>query len=106
MRSETRTIMTAFIAGKAKRGARTTTDGQSVWLFGNRIAWREADGTICFTFAGWPTTTTCDRLNGLYDLLYGRRPFHQKKDVQYFNDNEIDTREVVRVLWCALARAA
>jgi hypothetical protein len=97
MRRETRKIMTAFLAGTPARADRTHTDGASVYLHRNRIAWREANGDVCMTLAGFGTVTTRERLNGLCDLLMCKRPFHQKKHVQYFDDMEIDTLQVISV---------
>ena len=52
---------------------------------------------IHMTLCGWSTRTTRDRLNAICTLLMDTRPFHQKKTVQYFNDNEIGVREEVVV---------
>ena len=68
MRKETSKIMNAFYRGKPARAARTHTDGQTVWLHNNRIAWRTDDGDICFTLAGWGTVTTRERINGLLKI--------------------------------------
>jgi len=69
MRKETSKIMNAFYRGKPARAARTHTDGQTVWLHNNRIAWRNDHGDICFTLAGWATTTTRERINGLLNTF-------------------------------------
>jgi hypothetical protein len=98
MRQETKYIVTAFIAGREARAARTTTDGTNLYLHGHRIAWREPDGTYNVTLAGWPTRTTMDRLNGLLDLLTDERPFHTVKHVPRFNDREISSDEVIRII--------
>ena len=97
MRKETRHIMTAFLAGKSCYLARTRTDGTTVYLHGNRIAWREPNGDICMTLAGWGTVTTRERLNGLCELLMDKRPYNQRKNVQYFDDTEISADQVIAV---------
>ena len=97
MRAETRKIMTAFLAGKPARADRTHTDGASVYLHRKRIAWREANGDVCMTLAGRGTVTTRERLNGLCELLMCKRPFHQKKLMQYFDGTEIHTLQVISV---------
>lgn len=65
MRKETREIMTAFLHEIPARAARTSTDGRAVYLHGNKIAWRDAEGDVWATLAGWGTPTTRERLNGL-----------------------------------------
>jgi hypothetical protein len=95
MRQETATIMRAFIRGIHKNAARTTTTGESVFLHRNRIAWRDEHRNYCLTLAGWGTTTTRERLNGLCELLIGCRPFNQRKHEQYFDDMEIGESEII-----------
>ena len=97
MRKESRLIMTAFIDGKPARAARTRTNGKTVWLHGNAIAWRDSDGTIWATLAGWPTVTTRERLNALCDLLGVRRGFGQRDYRQYYDGSEIGSRETVMI---------
>ena len=41
--------------------------------------------------------STRDRLNAICEDLIGYRPFHQKRGVQFFNDNEIGVREEIVV---------
>lgn len=75
MRKETKQIAGAFIERKPARAARTTTDGKSIALHGNKIAWHLPQETeaglndIAFTLAGWGSVTTRERLNGLLTLL-------------------------------------
>jgi hypothetical protein len=97
MRKETDDVMRAFLARKPCTRARTQTNGDAVTLHGNRIAWREADGSISMTLAGWGTPTTRDRLNGLCLILMDKRPFHQKKGVQYYDHLEISTDQIITV---------
>lgn len=95
MRQETKDIMTAFLKRKSCHRQRTMTDGDNVYLHGNRIAWREDNGDISVTLAGWGTNTTRERLNGLCMLLMDKRPFNQRKHEQYYDDTPIDTRQVI-----------
>ena len=97
MRKETRDIMTAFLQRKSCTRARTQTNGDIVTLHGNKIAWREPDGSISMTLAGWGTPTTRDRLNGLCFLMMNKHPFHQVRGVQYYDDYKIDTTQVITV---------
>jgi hypothetical protein len=89
MRKESTTIARAFLNRKPKQAARTTTDGNTLLLHGNRIAWHNPDGSISMTLAGWGTPTTRDRLNTLCWLLLGERPFHQVKHVQHYDGTPI-----------------
>jgi hypothetical protein len=84
MRRETSKIMNAFYRGVPAKAARTHTDGQTVWLHNNRIAWRNDQGDICFTLAGWPTTTTRERINGLLSTFgWGRWGVSQRNHEQW-----------------------
>jgi hypothetical protein len=73
MRKESLKIARAFAAGVAASAARTSTDGQAMFLHGNRIAKREADGSIWVTLAGWGTVTTRERVNTLCQRSWIRR---------------------------------
>jgi hypothetical protein len=97
MRQETKDIMKAFLKRTSRRCQRTTTDGDAVYLHGNRIAWRESNGDISMTLAGWGTPTTRERLNGLCMLLIDKRPFNQRKHEQFYNDDPIDTTQVITI---------
>ena len=82
MRKESLKIARAFAAGLAASAARTSTDGQAMFLHGNRIAQREADGSIWVTLAGWGTVTTRDRVNTLCHVLGSGVWFYQRDHVQ------------------------
>jgi len=84
MRRETQKIMNAFYRGLPARAARTHTDGQTVWLHNNTIAWRSNDNDISFCLAGWPTTTTRERINGLLSTFgMGRWGVSQRNHEQW-----------------------
>ena len=84
MRRETQKIMNAFYRGLPARAARTHTDGQTVWLHNNTIAWRSNDNDISFCLAGWPTTTTRERINGLLTTFgWGRWGVSQRNHEQW-----------------------
>ena len=97
MRKGTRDIMTAFLQRTKCRRKNTETDGDTVYLFNNKIAWREPDGSISMWMCGHGTRTTRDRLNGLCFLMMNKHPFHQTKGVQYYDDYKIDTTQVITV---------
>lgn len=64
MRKVTETVVNAFLSGHAKYVSNTHTDGESLFLHGNRIA-RKVDGKLEVTTCGWNTPTTKERLNAL-----------------------------------------
>ncbi len=64
MRKVTEQIVSAFLAGQRKSNGSTMTDGERLFLHGNRIAKKTAEG-IYVTTCGWNTPTTRDRLNAI-----------------------------------------
>lgn len=58
-------IARAFENGQRKTMSNTFTDGQAIFLHGNKIAWRGDDGKVYFNLCGWNTKTTKDRLSAL-----------------------------------------
>lgn len=64
MRQITQKIVWAFERRQTLRIDNSRTDGQSLWLFGNKIAEWRGDG-LWITNAGWDSRTTYERLNGL-----------------------------------------
>jgi len=94
MRKVTRDVCNAFINRNRRSVGNTCTDGEELLLHGNRIAWREGD-RIMTTLAGWPTVTTRERLNGLCELLGLGRPYHQNHHIQYFQDNPINSTDII-----------
>ncbi len=93
MRKVSSAVMRAFLKGKACKVKATETDGQTVWLHRNRIAWKE-DGKIFVTLAGWNTVTTRDRLNALCHLLEQKSRFSQRKFGPYFDGQECGSCDV------------
>ena len=64
MRQITRDIVNAFQNSRSLRIDNSRTDGESLWLFDNKIAEIRRDG-LWITNAGWDSRTTNERLNGL-----------------------------------------
>ena len=64
----------------------TPFDGTRMYLHGNCIAHRDADG-IFISNAGWESNTTKERLNGILDWLNQPR-IYQKDWVWYWKDGE------------------
>ena len=84
MRKVTKEIVSAFYDRAPRKIGNTMTDGKAIYLHGNKIAeWR--DGGLYITNAGWFSSTTKERLNGLYNVGIG-----QRKGVWYLNDKEWD----------------
>tara|TARA_B110000483_G_C17976247_1_gene457885 strand:+ start:362 stop:670 length:309 start_codon:yes stop_codon:yes gene_type:complete len=65
MRQVTQQIKQAFNQGTSLKVGNTRTDGQTVWLHGNAIVKRDADGLVKWSLAGWNTPTTRERVNGI-----------------------------------------
>ena len=65
-RQVTQAIADAWRDGVARKQGNTETDGQSVWLHGNKIVTRiRGTNEVWFSLAGWPTRTTRERINGI-----------------------------------------
>jgi len=64
MRQITQRIVNAFQNSRPLLIGNSRTNGESLWLFGNKIAEIRRDG-LWITNAGWTSTTTKERLNGL-----------------------------------------
>ncbi len=93
MRKITQKSVAAFLAGRNFRSGNMTVsrggfDGftVSMYLHGNLIAERNTQ-TVRLHDAGWQTTTTKDRLNGLLDTL-GLGRIYQKDFAWYVGDGE------------------
>jgi len=101
MRQETQKIMSAFLQGQKASAAHTNTDGNTVWLHGNKIAQRSEGDFVDFSLAGWPTVTTRDRINGLLELSGSDYRVFQKSGTQFLT-NGTDIREIGDSEWIGL----
>ena len=72
MRKVTQNSINAFLARKSGTFDNTSTDGDALFLFGNKIAEHRADG-IYITTADWASVTTKERLKGLGADVYTRK---------------------------------
>lgn len=61
-RKVTTEVCGAFLLGNRKSNSNTMTDGESLFLHGNKIAEHREDG-VYITTGGWNTVTTRERLN-------------------------------------------
>lgn len=68
MRKVTEQIKQAFERRESKTIGNTSTDGETVWLHGNAIVKRDADGLVRWSLAGWNTPTTRERVNGIVNV--------------------------------------
>ena len=96
MRKETQKIAGAFIRGETARAARSRTDGESVFLHENEIAWWNYGAekpAICFTLAGWNTRTTRDRLDGIFEYAGSRWRVCQRNFEPFLI--HLDTRQLI-----------
>ena len=83
MRKIEKQIKAAFEARQSLSIDNTMTDGNAVFLHGNKIIERRKDGVYC-TLAGWPTVTTRSRLNSIANAN-----FSQCKHEQYCGPQKI-----------------
>lgn len=77
-------IVEAFLIGNPRKIDNSVTDGESLYLFGNKIAEHRHDG-LYITNAGWTSKTTKDRLNHIPNVS-----IVQKKKVWYLNGEAWD----------------
>jgi hypothetical protein len=110
MRQVTANAINAFLNRNASAHGNTAIvnydDRTELQLFGHTIAKLVGD-TLYVTFAGYPTVTktTKERLNGLFDIRYGTRPFYIKRHVLHCDDNPIHDDQWYRVVDGKLAVA-
>lgn len=79
MRQITIDVCNAFESRETLSKSNSHTDGNAMYLHGNKIA-EYRDGSLYITNAGWPTVTTKERLNGLHGVS-----INQKAGVWYLN---------------------
>jgi hypothetical protein len=84
-RKVTKEVVGAFIARQPKTSGNTKTNGQSLFLHGNRIAHWGPDGELEISTCGWHTPTTKERLNALPGVSV-----HTSKGQLYLNGQPWD----------------
>lgn len=89
MRQVTLDICSAFLSKVPSTKSNSYTDGTTLYLHNNAIA-KHTEKGIMVTDADFPTNTTKERLNGLAELKYGKRPFHTKNHQLRDNRGEWD----------------
>jgi hypothetical protein len=75
MRKVTREICTSFLLRQTRRISNSYTDGQALYLFGNKIAEYRYNG-LWITSAGWRSNTTRERLNGIRGVSIVQRNYN------------------------------
>lgn len=83
-RKVTTGIVAAFLKGEKKKISNDHTDGNAMYLHGNKIA-EKRDGKIWITNAGYMTNTTKERLNGIPNVS-----INQKAGQWYLNGKPWD----------------
>ena len=89
MRKVTQSIKTAFEQGNHLKVGNTRTNGKSVFLHGNEIIRRDHSGRIWFTFAGWGTPTTRERIKG----ITGADVYQCKHEQHVYGEKVVDLSE-------------
>ncbi len=93
MRKITREIVDAFQNSRSLTIGNSRTNGESLWLFGNKIAEVRRDG-LWISNGGWNSATTKERLNGLSGVNIA-----QRGGTWYLNGLEWDGRWVNVDAW-------
>jgi hypothetical protein len=90
-------IALAFVEGRSLTIKRTSVyaNPSELWLHGSLIARTDAQGLVWMTLAGWPTSTTRDRLNALCDAYGVPSRFTQCKFEQFYGGLPINSHEWV-----------
>jgi len=84
MRQVTKQIRDAYLERRTLRVGNTYTDGNAVWLHGNKIVERR-NGETWITNAGWFSGTTKERLNAFFGVY-----IIQRQGVWFLNGAEWD----------------
>ena len=92
MRKVTKNVVGAFVHNRAQANGNTSTDGTALFLHGNKIAEWVTGSIVRVTMAGWPTSTTRERLNGIPGVSA-----YQRDGQQYINGKHVGSRDWVEV---------
>jgi hypothetical protein len=99
-REVTNRARSAFRSGIARRVSKNTEiridslGVVSVNLFQNRIIWRDNSGVVRFSFCGWNSSTTRERINGILGLHF----YQYRGELCIGEDREIDPNSVFRLV--------
>lgn len=90
MRKITQTVVSAFLNRQPAKVGNTRTDGFTLWLHNNAIAfYLPEEKTYLVTNAGWFSNTTKERLNAIPGVS-----IFQKAGKWFLNGNEWDGQTV------------
>ena len=89
MRKLTKKVIEAFEEGKNETIGNTRVENNTLYLFGNDIVKKE-DGRTFVRLAGYNTSTTRERINGLQHVGYSV-DVRCKNGIPYINGNKMDT---------------
>lgn len=85
MRKITMQVVGAFMERRRCSKSNTWTDGDNLYLFGNKIAWWGLNNRLWITNCGWESITTKERLNAIPGVK-----IVQKNHVWYLNGKAWD----------------
>lgn len=88
MKKITKEVVGAFLERRRCSKSNTSTDGDSLYLFGNRIAWWDLNG-IWIDTCGWGSNTTKERLNAIPGVKIVQRNY-----AWYLNGKAWDGRAI------------
>ena len=77
----------AFNCGHDFKLANTEVYKGTMYLHGNKIAWRDSNGNVCFCLYGWDTQTTRARLRAI------GLPINHKQGQLYYADIKINDED-------------
>lgn len=89
MRKITALAVDAFENGKRFHQGNMMVRGDEMYLFRNRIAWRNERGVLSVSLCGWDTVTTRERLNGLQGVAV-----YKRKGITHLNGIPWDGSEI------------
>jgi hypothetical protein len=85
MRKITMQVVGAFVERRRCSKSNTWSDGDGLYLFGNKIAWWDLNNRLWIDTCGWKSITTKERLNAIPWVK-----IVQKNHVWYLNGKEWD----------------
>lgn len=88
MKKITKEVVGAFLERRRCSKSNTSTDGDSLYLFGNRIAWWDLNG-IWIDTCSWWSNTTKERLNAIPGVKIVQRNY-----AWYLNGKAWDGRAI------------
>jgi len=107
MRKVTQQIAEAFKNYQKCTISNTMTDGQAVYLHGNKIVWRDPNSFsgLMISMCGWGTPTTHERINGILNVLGAEVGVGQRNHQQGFvypdgSFEPIDSQKAYSVFDC------